>query len=249
LALLVVFVPAGPAVGAEPFADWSRELESAIRELEAGETAPAMRRLDGLLEEYAARAGSGPANQKNLGTLLLYRAIALQQGGRIEDAQWDWDLAAIFLPQAGSFDLSRFGEAGRALSAYAVGVGRTEPDPCASGDTVRETSQRAPGLKEPRVLKRVRPQYPPGARQLGGQGAVEVAAVIGETGAVARPRALGETPYPSLTYAALRSLREWRFEPATLNGRPVESCFSLTVRFRPGSNESPPRFRSVAGAG
>ncbi|MCG6964797.1 MAG: energy transducer TonB [Acidobacteria bacterium] len=33
-------------------------------------------------------------------------------------------------------------------------------------------------------------------------------------------------------YSVLDALKEWRFKPATLDGRPVEIRYVLTVRFR-----------------
>ena len=34
-----------------------------------------------------------------------------------------------------------------------------------------------------------------------------------------------------LEEAAMEAAREWRFEPATCNGKPVAVLYSLTVRF------------------
>jgi hypothetical protein len=37
---------------------------------------------------------------------------------------------------------------------------------------------------------------------------------------------------PTMAYIALDALREWEFEPARLDGEPIESFYTLTVNFR-----------------
>lgn len=236
LAGLVVSVA---SVADEPFADWNRAFSDAIRKLESGETAAATAILDDLVDAYAWRAGPGGANERNLGTILIHRAVAFQQAGRVEDARWEWDVATCFLPRSDTFDLRRFGEAGSALMAYA----QEEPPAGVPSATELENS---PGLalEPPRVIRRVSPRYPTGAQQFHAQGAVEAQVLLDEQGVVSRPRLLSKVDHPGLNYAAVQVLREWKFEPATLDGRPVKVLYSLTVKFRLTQDGSPPRFRS-----
>ena len=75
------------------------------------------------------------------------------------------------------------------------------------------------------------PRYPEIARRAREQGLVVVEAVIDETGAVTRARILTGLRF-GLDEAALEAIERWRFEPATLNGKPVAVLYNLTVNFR-----------------
>lgn len=83
----------------------------------------------------------------------------------------------------------------------------------------------------PRALFKAPPQYTEEARKERTVGVVIVQAVIDETGAVAEVKALKTLPH-GLTEAALDAIRQWRFEPAQLDGKPVAVYYNLTINFR-----------------
>jgi protein TonB len=60
---------------------------------------------------------------------------------------------------------------------------------------------------------------------------VIVEAVIDEQGRVTDVRILRGLPM-GLDREAVAAVRQWRFTPATLQGKPVKVYFSLTVNFR-----------------
>jgi periplasmic protein TonB len=82
----------------------------------------------------------------------------------------------------------------------------------------------------PRVLVRTDPEYPEIARQMRLHGIVVLECVIGRDGTVRDPR-VERSAHPLLDRAAIDAVTRWRFDPATLNGRPVDVYFHLTVRF------------------
>jgi TonB family protein len=84
----------------------------------------------------------------------------------------------------------------------------------------------------PRLLSRVDPQYTPDARAHRVAGVVIIEAHIDESGRVVDTRILKNLPF-GLGEAAVNAVRQWIFEPATLDGRPVPVIFNLTVNFRP----------------
>ncbi len=84
-------------------------------------------------------------------------------------------------------------------------------------------------VQEARMLRQVKPGYPPLARQARISGEVRLEAVIGVDGAVQQLRAV--SGHPLLTGAALEAVRQWRYQPTTLNGRPVEVSTVISVRF------------------
>jgi protein TonB len=84
----------------------------------------------------------------------------------------------------------------------------------------------------PVLVHRVVPGYPEAARRARLHGVVVVEAVIDRDGAVAEARVLGDTARLGvLAEAALRAVREWRYRPALLDGRPVAVRMTVTVTF------------------
>jgi protein TonB len=80
------------------------------------------------------------------------------------------------------------------------------------------------------LIHRVEPIFPTLARQAGREGRVELHALIGADGAVRSLQALEGDPmfYPS----ALDAVRQWRYKPTLLNGRPVEVDTHITVIYK-----------------
>jgi periplasmic protein TonB len=85
------------------------------------------------------------------------------------------------------------------------------------------------GIKPPKRIVYVEPVYPPDAKAAGIEGMVVLDAVIDTDGAVIAVEVL--TSVPELDQAAIDAVRQWKFEPALLNGEPVEVAMNLTVNF------------------
>jgi protein TonB len=85
-------------------------------------------------------------------------------------------------------------------------------------------------LKEPRRLVEIKPIYPEPARKAHIEGVVILEVIVDTRGAVRDVRVLRPMPL-GMTEAAEDAVRRWRWEPATLNGRPVEVYITVTVRF------------------
>lgn len=83
----------------------------------------------------------------------------------------------------------------------------------------------------PRALNRVPPDYPAAAKEARITGTVVVEAVIGSDGAI-RDAQVTDSLEESLDQAALDAVRQWTFDPATLNGKPVAVYYNLTLNFR-----------------
>lgn len=92
--------------------------------------------------------------------------------------------------------------------------------------------QRVPGgvVKMANPIHRVEPVYPPIARQARVSGTVEIEAVIGVDGHL---REVHVKSGPALLIkAATDAVRQWVYEPTTLNGVPVEVVGVILVTFR-----------------
>jgi len=86
-------------------------------------------------------------------------------------------------------------------------------------------------VKAPVKISATPPQYTLEARIAGIQGTVVMKAVIDKKGDVTDVEVLQGLPY-GLTESAVAAVKSWKFEPATLNGEPVDVYYSLTVNFR-----------------
>jgi protein TonB len=81
----------------------------------------------------------------------------------------------------------------------------------------------------PVLVQKVSPVYPSAARIGRIQGHVIVEAVIGLDGSVESAEILSSNPL--FDAAALAAVRQWRYRPATMNGRPVRVYFKVQVGF------------------
>jgi TonB family protein len=84
-------------------------------------------------------------------------------------------------------------------------------------------------IKPPRLIKAVEPVYPEIARQAQVEGVVIVEARTDEKGNVEDARLLRSIPL--LEQAAIDAVKQWKYEPAIINGKPQKVVFTVTVRF------------------
>ena len=85
-------------------------------------------------------------------------------------------------------------------------------------------------ITEPEKLSGPNPVYPEAARRARIQGVVVLECTIGKQGDVQEVKVLRPLPL-GLTEAAVDAVKKWKFKPSTLNGKPVEVLYILTVRF------------------
>jgi periplasmic protein TonB len=84
-------------------------------------------------------------------------------------------------------------------------------------------------LAEANLLHKVKPIYPPLARQARVQGAVELRAIISKTGTI--ENLVVVRGHPMLASAAVEAVRQWRYRPYLLNDQPVEVETEIMVNF------------------
>ena len=83
-------------------------------------------------------------------------------------------------------------------------------------------------------LKRTRtvtPQYPDSARRKGIEGWVELAFTVGLNGTVSDVEVRNSSPAEVFDDAAVRAVKQWRFEPVVRNGQIVEQRAMVRLRF------------------
>ena len=84
-------------------------------------------------------------------------------------------------------------------------------------------------ISTPRLTRRVDPEYPPIAVTAQIEGMVILEATVDETGEVKDTRVLRSQPV--LDEAAIDAVRQWRYEPLLLNGKPTPFVLTVTVSF------------------
>jgi len=109
---------------------------------------------------------------------------------------------------------------------------------------------KAPG--EPKLVRQVKPVYPPEARAAGVQGLFQIEVIIGKDGTIRDARVVASAPTverlkelearkgtpaategdPRLAEAALAAVKQWQYAPVLKNGKPVEFTATVTVNFR-----------------
>ena len=86
-------------------------------------------------------------------------------------------------------------------------------------------------IRAPRKLVDVKPVYPDSMRAAGRDGLVSLDAIIGEDGTVTSVRVLSGDVHPDFAIAAVDAVRQWKFSPTLLNGRPIEVVMTVKVGF------------------
>ncbi len=105
------------------------------------------------------------------------------------------------------------------------------PKPAVTTSTSTPTPSPKVGgqLTQAKVISRVDPEYPKLARQAGASGTVELEATISADGKVKNPRVVRGNSM--LQKAAIDAVLQWRYRPAMLNGKAVESPVEIKLNF------------------
>ena len=180
-------------------------------------------------------AGTGEGAAYSLAVVATFRAFAEAGLGHQEDAEWLWDMALNLFPDVAKTNVVVYGPAAAELRKRTLRVVDPKGDlrPQVAGrDGKAETTPGGQTIEHPRIVHQTRPEYPEGLRLLRAEGGVVVATIIGADGRPRQPVVLDtHGAGPALEYVALDSVRQWRFEPGKLDGKPVAVFYVITVNF------------------
>ena len=84
-------------------------------------------------------------------------------------------------------------------------------------------------VRKPSVIKRVPPEYSGRAEAQGVTGPVIVEAIVGTEGRIESIKVV--QPLRGCTIPAISAFRQWRFQPAALDGQPISVYLQLTLDF------------------
>lgn len=118
-----------------------------------------------------------------------------------------------------------------AVAATAIAFAAFAPSPrLSAGGTAKRLSENK-NIVRPKVLSSVDARYTKEAKEKKIAGTVVLDATIDEKGKVSAVSVVKALPH-GLDQAAVDALRQWRFEPATLDGKPVPVIMNLTFNFK-----------------
>ena len=110
------------------------------------------------------------------------------------------------------------------LLALALGAGTL----LWAGDaTINISDESKQALK---LVRMVRPQYPPEAKQAGIEGTVLLHVTVATDGTV--KDIVVKEGEPKLVEATVEAVRQWEYEPVQVDGKNIEASTDVTVNFK-----------------
>jgi protein TonB len=119
-------------------------------------------------------------------------------------------------------------------SIYTASGPRIAPPPPPEPPAAKTANTSAPiriggNVMEAKILNRVMPVYPPLAKSMRVSGKVHLVGIISRTGVIEKLDVLDG--HPLLVRAALEAVKQWVYQPTTLNGEAVEVLTPIEVNF------------------
>ena len=106
-------------------------------------------------------------------------------------------------------------------AALALSACRATPKECTPKD-----------IRPPKELRRPSVQYPPASQDNGDEGTVTLLLAVQTDGSISDIRIARSSGYQRLDAAAIRSLRQAKFQPATCHGKPIAVRIHQSFTFK-----------------
>ena len=106
-------------------------------------------------------------------------------------------------------------------AALALSACRATPKECTPKD-----------IRPPKELRRPSVQYPPASQNEGEEGTVTLLLAVQPDGSISDIRIARSSGYQRLDAAAVRSLRQAKFQPATCHGKPIAVRIHQSFTFK-----------------
>jgi len=101
--------------------------------------------------------------------------------------------------------------------------------PAAVPHAAPQTLKVSQGVSQGLLVKKVPPVYPPQAKEMRIQGAVQIIAVISKEGNITDEKVVSGDEV--LAHAAVDAVKQWKYKPYYLDGQPVAIQTQITVNF------------------
>jgi TonB family protein len=125
-------------------------------------------------------------------------------------------------------DIAPDGKRGSYLKSTKSGAAGTQVESLPYGDPVYTVGSN---VKPPKPTYTPEPEYSETARHSKFQGITVIAMVVTAAGTVADPQVIRPLGF-GLDEQAIAAVQQWKFRPATLDGKPVAALISVEVSFR-----------------
>lgn len=230
--VLLLLATALPVFAQNPSSaiSWRAALKEVDQKLRAQQWEAAGKQARKVARQIVEGAGTGEGASYSLAVVSAFQAIAEAGQGHEDAADWYWAAALNLFPEIAKTDLKPYGPAAAGLRTRQVRF--TEPKGPANPQVVITPETPKEGVEPPKILRQASPKFPEGLRRLGLAAAIQVETIIGEDGVPRHPLVLTTGhAVPAMKYVVLESLRDWRFEPARVEGKPVKVYYVLTVNF------------------
>ena len=159
--------------------------------------------------------------------------VGLQQEA---DALWDYQMTAVLWPALRTVRLESYGPTGVRLTEMLA-----EPSPMSEpldaqrlrGAVRVGCSAAEQKIIPPRGMSKPEIEFPAALSKVMKRGQVTIDLRLGTDGRLFSPTIhAGAAQNAIFLFAAMEGVREWRFEPAKFDGKPVTIYYSLTVNFK-----------------
>jgi TonB family protein len=107
---------------------------------------------------------------------------------------------------------------------------------------VRPVDTACERVEAPKLINRVEPAYPEAIRRARLEGVVVLGGILGTDGTIS-DIGIEKNPSGALTMLALAAVSQWRYAPASCNGKPIRVYLTVAVTFnlgRPRNRFAPP---------
>jgi TonB family protein len=210
--------------------NWRSLLSSTADDLQSQNYSRARRTSIKLTNSMMDNLNTGQAAAYTMGLTIAYRAMAEAGLGNYEEADWYRHVALAMAPQVAQLDTKPFGEPGAWFTGRETDA--TSPTSMASSSSVLSDYVPTPSRVDPVCTYKKMPKYPLGAVLGKVSAPVIVHVLIDSDGTVRHPTVVSQSLAPTLIYAATEAVRQWQFQPATVDGKACPMEFDLTVSFQ-----------------
>lgn len=78
-----------------------------------------------------------------------------------------------------------------------------------------------------------KPEYPKMSQRYGEQGTVVLTVLVKSDGSAGDVEVKSTSGFPRLDRAAAEAVKSWRFNPATVDGKPIDKSYDVPITFKP----------------
>ena len=212
--------------------NWRGMLDSTVDDLQSQRYARARHTSIKLINSMMDNLNTGQNAAYTMGLTVAYRSVAEAGLGNFEEADWYRHVAMAMSPQVSQLDAAQFGGPGAWFTAREPDA--NPPAMASSSSSADDPPPVSLARHDPVCTYKKMPKYPLGAVLSKVSAPVVVRVLIDSDGTVRHPTVVTQALAPTLIYAATEAVKQWQFQPATIDGKACPMEFDLTVNFITG---------------